>query len=96
MVPTDSADQSQIQDDRQRLLDLLDRQEVVDELENYGISKMEATARINSLTDDEVTRIAGKLDELPPGAGFKGFAAIILFLPVVAIDLIVVFVGGVL
>jgi Family of unknown function (DUF6627) len=65
MVPTESA--TQIQDDRQRILDLLDRQEVIDELEKYGISKVEAVARINSLTDEEVTQIAGKLDELPEG-----------------------------
>ena len=67
VIPTESAAQSQ--DDRQRLLDLLDRQEVVDELEKYGISKVEAVTRINSLMDEEVTQIAGKLDELPPGGG---------------------------
>jgi len=65
MVPTGSATQSQVQDDRQRLLDLLHRQEVVNELEKYGISKVEAATRINSLTGEEVTKIAGKLDELP-------------------------------
>jgi Family of unknown function (DUF6627) len=67
MLPTESSLQSQVQDDRQRLLDLLDRQEVVDELEKYGISKVEAMARINSLTDEEVTEIAGKLDRLHAG-----------------------------
>ena len=51
------------------ILDLMNRREVVDEFEKYGISKMEATARINSLTDEEVTQIAGKLDGLP-AAGF--------------------------
>jgi Family of unknown function (DUF6627) len=67
MVPTESAVQSQVQDDRQRLLNLLDRQEVVEELQKYDISKVEAVARINSLTDEEVTKIAGKLDELEAG-----------------------------
>jgi Family of unknown function (DUF6627) len=50
----------------------MDRREVVDELEKYGINKVEATARINSLTDEEVTKIAGRLDELP-AAGFFNF-----------------------
>jgi len=69
MVPTESAIEqpSTSNTDRQRLLDLLKRQEVVDELQKYGISKVEATARFNSLTDEEVTQIAGKLDELPAG-----------------------------
>ena len=65
MIPTESA--VQVQDDRQRLLELLDRQEVVDELGKHGISKVEAVARVNSLTDEEVTQIAGKLDELAAG-----------------------------
>ncbi len=71
MVPTESTIEQPSQDetDRQRILDLLDRQEVVNELEKYGITKVEATSRINSLTDEEVTEIAGKLDELPT-AGF--------------------------
>jgi hypothetical protein len=86
MVPTESAAQTQIQDDRQRLLDLLDRQEVIDELGKYGISKVEATARINSLTDEEVTKIAGKLDELleggygvGPAVGFAYVAVLLLY-----------------
>jgi hypothetical protein len=69
MVPTDSAVQSQ--DNRQRLLDLFDRQEVIEELEKYGISRVEAVARINSLTDEEVVETAGKLDELPEGGIFN-------------------------
>jgi hypothetical protein len=66
MIPTESAAQSQVETDRQRILDLLNRQEVIDELEKYGIPKEEAAVRINSLTDEEVTEIAGKLDELQP------------------------------
>ena len=67
MLPTESAVQPQAQEERQRILDLLDRQEVIIELENYGVSKVEAVARINSLSDAEVVMIAGKLDELAEG-----------------------------
>ena len=75
MVKTESALQSspQIQGDRQHLLDLLDRQDVIDELEKYGISKVEAVTRINSLTVEEVTKIAGKLDGLPTGGTHISF-----------------------
>ena len=72
MLPTESATQTSVQDDRQRILDLLNRQEVVDELEKYGISKVEAAARINSLTDEELTVIVRNLDELPEGGGMGG------------------------
>ena len=79
IIPTESAIEQSLTSntDRQRLLDLLGRQEMVDELERYGISKVEATARVNSLTDDEVTEIAGKLDELPPGGIVKEFVSIL-------------------
>ena len=86
IVPTESATQPQVQDDRQRILDLFDREDVVDELEKYGISKVEAVARINSLTDEEVTKIAGKLDELleggygvGPAVGFAYVAVLLLY-----------------
>ena len=69
-MPTDSTVQSQTQDNRQRMLDFIYRREVVDEFEKYGISKEEVTARINSLTDEEVTEVAGRLGELPEG-GFS-------------------------
>ena len=48
----------------------MNRREVVDEFEKYGVSKVEATARINSLSNEEVMEIAGRLDELPEG-GFS-------------------------
>jgi len=53
--------------DRQRLLDLLNRQEVADELEKYGISKVEAVARISSLTDEEIGALVKDIDSLPIG-----------------------------
>jgi len=71
MLPTESSVQSTTYEDRQRILDLLNRQEAVEKMEKYGISKVEAITRINSLTDEEVTRIAGKLDELPEGGFFN-------------------------
>ena len=39
---------------RQQLLDLADRQEVIDQLVQYGVTKEEAINRINSLTDEEI------------------------------------------
>jgi hypothetical protein len=87
MLPTESAVQYQTntstQTDRERILDLLNRQEVVGELEKYGINKVEAIARINSLTDEEVTQIAGKLDELPEGGNIGaaiGYALVLAVL----------------
>lgn len=82
MIPTESTTQVQVETDRQRILDLLNRQEVVDELEKYSISKVEAMARINSLTDEEVTVIAGKLDELQAG-GTTGNEVLVMLMYII-------------
>jgi hypothetical protein len=84
MIPTESAAQSQVQDDRQRLLDLLDRQEVIDELAKYGISKVEATARINSLTDEEVATLNDEIEQLPAAAGAEGIVDAIAAAAIIA------------
>ena len=63
--------ETQIKITREMLIDALNREDVQDQLEQYGISRVEAAARINSLTDEEVTEIAGKLGQLPNG-GYEG------------------------
>lgn len=63
MVPTEST----VQSDRQRLYDLVQRERVQKTLNQYGISQEEATARINSLSDQESSEVAGKLDRLKAG-----------------------------
>ncbi|HEY6722345.1 MAG TPA: PA2779 family protein [Burkholderiales bacterium] len=52
---------------RERLGSLFDRADVRTELERYGVSAEEAKARVNALSDDEVERLAGRLDSLPAG-----------------------------
>ena len=71
MVPTESSIEqpSTSNTDRQRLNELLDKQEVVEELEKYGISKVEAAARINSLTDEEIVTLNKRIEQLPAAAG---------------------------
>ncbi len=52
---------------RERLLATLERDDVMSQLEDYGIPLEEARARVESLTDDEILQIAGDLDALPAG-----------------------------
>ena len=88
MLPTESAVQSHVQDDKQRLLDLLNSQDVVDELEKYGISKVEAIARVESLTEKEAEELFAKMERMPIGGqtggwgdSFGAIFLIILFFP---------------
>jgi len=59
--------QTETSNPRQRLIALLNREDVAGQLQQHGISQVEAVARINSLSDDEVTAVVEKIDQLPEG-----------------------------
>ena len=65
---------------RDRVKAVLARSNVRAEMMALGVDPKEADARIAALTDEELGRIAGQLDQLPAGEGFGvGSALIILF-----------------
>ncbi|MBI4937455.1 MAG: PA2779 family protein [Nitrosomonadales bacterium] len=51
--------------DRDRILALLEREEVRAQLQAWGVGADAAKARVDALTDAEVAGISGKLDSLP-------------------------------
>jgi hypothetical protein len=56
----------------------------------HGIDADEAWARINSLSDDEIIRIADQIDQLPAGGGLAEFLLIIIlvgFIVLVILDI---------
>jgi hypothetical protein len=55
--------------DRARVSAFLERAEVIAQMQAYGIHHKEALARVDSLTDSEIDLIAGKMDQIPAGAG---------------------------
>jgi hypothetical protein len=65
---------------RERLGSLFDRADVRAELERYGASPEEAKARVNALSDDEVERLAGRLDSLPAGGAVFETVLVVGFL----------------
>ena len=69
--------QPQVQVVRQQLLDLLNRQDVFDELDKYGISKKETVARIKSLTGEEIIELSHHIESLPAG-GYDPFSFILV------------------
>jgi hypothetical protein len=52
---------------RERINRFLDRADVAAELVKQGVESTSAKARVDSLTDSELQRIAGKLDQAPAG-----------------------------
>jgi hypothetical protein len=88
LVATDEADTAQPirTSARARIATLLDRDEVRAGLERHGVSGSEAKARVDALSDDEIERVAARLDALPAGgdpieaALLIGFLAFVILL----------------
>ena len=76
--------------DRQRISAFLERDEVAAKLEAYGVSPADAKARIAALSDDEVSVLARRMDDLPAG-GFIGDivgALVLVFLVLLLTDIL--------
>jgi len=73
MVSTDRVDSSaQSQPERERIRTFLDREDVRKELHAQGIDVNTAKMRVAALTDEEVHKVAGKLDKMPAGGEIIG------------------------
>lgn len=68
IVETDQAVSHEMaRQDRARISAFMEREDLLAQLQQQGVSAGEAKARVNALTDDEAHKIAGKLDQLPAG-----------------------------
>ena len=92
MVPTEATlDKIIAQDARGHLKTLISRNDIKDALISQGIDPDEAKARIDSLSDSEVTEVAGEIEQLPAGRGAFGAligAALIVFLVLLLTDIL--------
>jgi len=82
--------------DREKIRALLNREDVQHQLETYGISHEEALARVNSLTDAEISALVKEIGDVPAGGqlegivyGFLILAWLALYLPGLLIKTIV-------
>jgi len=76
---------------RERLEALLSRDEVRAGLERYGVSPSEAKARVDALSDEELERVAARLDSLPAGGDLLEatlFIAFITFIVLLVTDIL--------
>ena len=55
--------------DREQVKAFLGRADVTAQMQAFGISHKEALSRAASLTDSEIASLAGKMDQIPAGAG---------------------------
>lgn len=57
--------------ERVRVQSMLERPEVAAELQKMGIPPDEARARVDAMTPQEVSQLAGRLDALPAGGAIS-------------------------
>ena len=76
---------------RERLRSFLDRADVREVMENWGVDPAEAHARVDALSDSEAASIAGKLDGMPAGGSAVGIivgALLLIFIVLLITDLL--------
>ena len=69
---------------RAKVNDFLSRGDVIKKFESLGLNAATAQERVNAMTQEEINRIAGKIDTLPAGAASDwAIGAAILIIAVV-------------
>ena len=81
MIGTDQAiASSQDLANRDKVRDFISRGDVMKQFEALGVTAGAAQERVNAMTQEEVNRIAGKIDSMPAGAdsGWAWVAVILI------------------
>ena len=77
---------AQAQQQRSRIHEALNREDVALKLTSLGVDPAQVQARVDALTDDEAQRLAKQMDEMPAG-GIVG-AIVLIFLVLLITDLL--------
>ena len=70
-VPQAYAGMIGIDAERDRVKSMLERPELATQLEKMGVSAVDARARVDAMTPEEVSQLAGRLDQLAAGGALS-------------------------
>ncbi|MEK9133470.1 MAG: PA2779 family protein [Pseudomonadota bacterium] len=79
---------AQVQQDRERLRGTLNRNDVQAQLLARGVDPAQVQARVDSLTDQEVQSLSGKIDQLPAGGDSFLGALVFVFIVLLITDIL--------
>ena len=79
---------AQVQQDRERLRSTLNRNDVQTQLIARGVDPAQVQARIDSLTDQEVQSLSGKINQLPAGGDSLLGALVFIFIVLLITDIL--------
>jgi len=87
MVGTESVLQSEApsREPRQQVMSMLQRKEVIAQLESFGVNHEEALARVQSFTDDEINLLADTIGQYAGGGDDTGEAIVYGFVIILVI-----------
>ena len=88
MISSDAAI-AQPPSDRERVERLLARPEVQKELEKHGLAPADAAARVQAMSDSEVSLLAGRLDSLPAGAAITNDELLLIIIIVLLVAILI-------
>ncbi|MFW6379535.1 MAG: PA2779 family protein [Guyparkeria sp.] len=89
LVTTQQAvDADQAGADRERIAELLSRDEVRSQLEAQGVDPAEVEQRVAALSDEEVREMNARLDQMPAGANAVVGALFTVFIVLLVTDLL--------
>ncbi len=69
--------------DRTQLINALQNQRVQQQLIELGVDPVAAIDRVNQMTEVEIARMQGKIDQLPAGAGLSTVELLLIILLIV-------------
>jgi hypothetical protein len=84
MLGTDEA----VQSERERVKAMLERPEVAQQLQKMGLDAKDAAARVDAMSDSEVSQLAGRIDALPAGGVLSNDQLIVLLLLILILVLL--------
>ena len=79
---------AQVQQDRERLRSALNRDDVQAQLIDRGVDPAQVQARVDSLTDQEVQSLSGKINQLPAGGDSLLGALVFIFIVLLITDIL--------
>jgi hypothetical protein len=81
-------DHALVEQGRTRIMALVERKDVLEQLQANGVTAERAIARVNAMTDEEVLQVSGKLDQLPAGGGDIIGALVFIFIVLLITDIL--------
>jgi hypothetical protein len=78
----------QVQQDRERLRDVFNRDDVKAQLLARGVDPAQVQARVDSLTNQEVQSLSGKIDQLPAGGDSLLGVLVFIFIVLLITDIL--------